>query len=356
MTMHIVKIEQTGDEFECSEEETVLQAAFRNGYNLASGCREGRCSACKSYILDGYADHKPHSTFALSESEEEQGYALLCRAMPETDLHVELLHFDHESYRLERPIVEGHGRVAAVESLTHDVVGLTIDIDEPGDFAFKPGQYLDLWLPGTDESRSYSMANLPGEGRMEFIIKRYPGGRFSGLLDGELKVGDAMRFTGPYGSCCLRPGSPSRKQLLIAGGSGMAPMLSLLREIAADGADRTTTFFYGGREHCDLFHTETIEELGASIGTFQYLPVLSNLSDDDLSWTGERGFVHQAVARWLADTPGFDGSEWEVFVAGPEVMVQAALDTVSTGHSIAAGSIFHDTFTNTGAVSEDEQA
>jgi propane monooxygenase reductase subunit len=353
MTMHVVKIEQTGDEFECGEEETVLEAAFRSGYNLASGCREGRCSACKSYVIDGYLDHKTHSTFALSESEEEQGYALLCRAMPESDLHVELLHFDEESYRLERPIVQGHGKVAAIERLTHDTTALALDVERPADFDFKPGQYLDLWIPGAEEKRSYSMSNLPGNGRLEFIIKRYPGGRFSSLLDESLQVGDELAFTGPYGSCCLRDGSAQRSQLLIAGGSGMGPMLSLLRDIAADGAGRSVRFFYGGREERDLYHRELIEELGRSIEDFAYIPVLSALPEGDDTWTGETGFVHQAVGRWLSDAPAADR---EVFMAGPQVMVDEALALLSGGGWVDDKNVFFDTFTNTGAVTEDEEA
>jgi propane monooxygenase reductase subunit len=352
---HVVRIEQTGDEFECAEDETVLAAAFRSGYNLASGCREGRCSACKSYVLEGYTDHKPHSTFALSESEEEQGFALLCRAMPESDLCVELLHFDAESYKLERPIVEGLGRVTTIEPLTHDITSLTLEIAQPADFGFKAGQYLDLWIPGADEKRSYSMANLSDTGELEFIMKRYPGGRFSRLLDGTLQVGDEMKFTGPYGNCCLRASSADRRQLLVAGGSGMAPILSLLRQIASDGAGRTVRFFYGGREQHDLFHTDLIEELGSQIEDFQYIPVLSQLADDDGSWTGERGFVHQAVARSFEDSAP-DPSNWEAYVAGPQVMVDAALELLSGSRWIDTDNIFYDTFTDTGAVSQEEVA
>jgi len=357
MTTFSIRIDQTGDEFECSEDETILQAAFRNGLNLASGCREGRCSACKSYILDGYADHKPHSTFALTEAEEEQGFALLCRAMPETDLHVELLHFDPDTYRLERPISEGVGRIAAIEPLTHDITALTLEIEEPAGFSFTPGQYMDLYLPDSDEKRSYSMANLPGDGRLEFIIKSYPGGRFSGMLGSGLTPGDRLRFSGPYGSCTLRDASAQRSQVMIAGGSGMGPIISLLRDIAADGAGRRVTFFYGGREQRDLFHTDLIAALGEQIEDFQFIPVLSNLPDDDASWSGERGFVHEAVGRWLATSaPAPGDGEWEVYMAGPQVMIYAALEMLSIGHWITTDRIFYDSFTDTGAVDEDTEA
>ena len=169
VTTYRVRLEPPGDEFECDEDETVLEAAFENGYNLGHGCREGRCSACKAYVLEGYVYHKPHSSFALSEGEEEEGYALLCRALPESDLDIELLYFDPDNYRLDNPIVEGGGRVVDIESLTHDMYSLALDIEEPVDFTFRPGQYVDLWVPQTDEKRSYSMSNLPDESRLEFM-------------------------------------------------------------------------------------------------------------------------------------------------------------------------------------------
>ena len=116
-----VLFEPIGEEIDCDEEESVLDAAFRHGFNLVYGCREGQCSACKAYLLEGEVVLKPYSTFALSESEETNGYTLLCRAMPEEDLVVELLHFDPDNYRLENPIRDGSATVTAVEALTHDI-------------------------------------------------------------------------------------------------------------------------------------------------------------------------------------------------------------------------------------------
>src|SRR5437764_2067246 len=170
-----VLFEPIGEEIECGDEETVLEAAFRQGYNLAYGCREGQCSACKSYLLEGEVDLLPYSTFALSESEEERGYTLICRALPCEDLVVELLHFDPDNYRLEHPIRNGHAEAEAVESLTADIKLLRLRVNEPADFSFLPGQYVDLWIPGSqDARRSFSMSNLPGDGRIELMIKCYP--------------------------------------------------------------------------------------------------------------------------------------------------------------------------------------
>src|SRR5882757_3540284 len=119
-----VRLEPIGEEIECASDETVLDAAFRQGLNLVYGCREGQCSACKCFLLEGEVALKPYSNFALSDSEQSGGYSLMCRAMPEQDLVVELLHYDPENYRLENPIRDGVAEVEEVQALTHDITRL----------------------------------------------------------------------------------------------------------------------------------------------------------------------------------------------------------------------------------------
>ena len=182
---------------------------------------------------------KPYSTFALSESEESNGYTLLCRAMPEEDLVVELLHFDPDNYRLEHEIRDGRGTVTAVEALTHDIRRLELEVTEPAGFDFLPGQYVDVWIPGADDARrSFSMANLPGR-RAHRADHQALSGRavLEHARRRDQASGDELRFTGPYGAFHLR--DSDRPILMVAGGSGMAPVLSLLRSLAEQGSDRT---------------------------------------------------------------------------------------------------------------------
>ena len=248
-----VRFEPIGEEIECGPEETVLDAAFRQGYNLVYGCREGQCSACKCFLLEGDVALERYSNFALSDTERGNGYALMCRAVPEEDLVVELLHYDPDNYRLEHLIADGEATVETVEALTHDITRLVLRA--PG-FEFTPGQYIDLHVPGAEDGakRSFSMANLPGSDEIELIIKRYPGGRLSGLLEGSISPGDTIGYTGPYGSLHAR--DSERPILMIAGGSGMAPILSLLREFARQGCERPIRFFYGARTEDDLFYAD----------------------------------------------------------------------------------------------------
>lgn len=305
-----VRFEPLGEEIECGPEETVLDAAFRQGYNLVYGCREGQCSACKCFLLEGDVALERYSNFALSDSERANGYALMCRAMPEEDLVVELLHYDPENYRLEHTISDGVAVVETIESLTHDITRLVLRADG---FQFTPGQYVDLHVDG--ERRSFSMAGIaPGE--IELIIKRYPGGRFSGKLDGELKPGDEIGYTGPYGSLRAREGE--RPILMIAGGSGMAPILSLLRQL---NGSRSVRFFYGARTEDDLFYGEVASAL------CEFTPV-----------TGR--FVHEVVDAYLTE----NRQDPDVYMCGPPPMIEAA-EAMLARHGIDERRIFIDKFT-----------
>jgi NAD(P)H-flavin reductase/ferredoxin len=320
-----VRFEPIGEEIHCSADETVLDAAFRHGYNLVYGCREGQCSACKCYLLEGDVALKAYSTFALSESEQANGYSLMCRAMPERDLVIELLHYDPDAYRLEHPIRDLVGIVEVVESLTRDIWRLVLHADG---FAFTPGQYVDLHVDG--ERRSFSMANID-DGRIELIIKRYPGGRFSGKLGGALQPGDEVGFTGPYGSLHAREGD--RPILMIAGGSGLAPILSLLRQLAAEGCERPIRFFYGARAEDDLFG---VEEIGAlALADFEFTPVVG-------------GFVHESVDVFMA---GGSFTSPDVYMCGPPPMVEAAEEMLIGKHKLDEQRIFCDKFTASAAAS-----
>jgi len=273
---------------------------------------------------------------------------LLCRAMPEEDLVVELLHFDPDNYRLENAIRDGRGTVAGVEALTHDIRRLVIDVTEPADFSFVPGQYVDIWIPDSDARRSFSMANVPGDGRIELILKRYPGGRFSSLLDGAIAPGDELRFTGPYGAFHLR--DTERPILMVAGGSGMAPILSLLRTLAADRCERPVRFFYGARTEQDLFYEDLIAALGADLPDFEFTPVVSE--QDNIGLGIGQGFVHEAADEHLESGAMSDP---EIYMCGPPPMIDAMIELATSRHGIDEGQIFHDKFTTAADAAADNE-
>src|ERR1700743_89967 len=166
-----VRLEPVGIEFEVDEDETILRGAFRQGLMLMHGCKEGQCAACKSFLLDGEVDLDKYSNFALNDFEKEEGGTRLCRAHAMTDLEVELINYDEEVLRSGVALQTQTMRVEAVEELTHDIRRLVRSGDDA--LTFKAGQYVDITIPGTEDVRSFSMANLPGNGHLEFMIKIY---------------------------------------------------------------------------------------------------------------------------------------------------------------------------------------
>ncbi|HET9104877.1 MAG TPA: 2Fe-2S iron-sulfur cluster-binding protein, partial [Solirubrobacteraceae bacterium] len=356
-----VRFEPLGESIEVQAQETVLDAAFRSGYSLAHGCREGQCSACKCLLLEGTADLDRYSNYALSDTERANGYTLMCRARPESDLVIELLHYDPDNYRLENAIREIEATVTGVRELTHDIVGLELAV--PEDFAWQPGQYVDVAVPGAEGvRRSFSIASLPDSHTIELMVKRYPGGRFSSMIGDAIRPADSppagsppagsspaghstagsppadslplgnenetqthsyssLRLTGPYGNFHLR--ASERPILMVAGGSGMAPVLGVLRQLAAEGCPRPIRFYYGAREERDLFAQDEIAALAEQLPDFRFIPV-----------TGR--FVHEAIDEELTDP--------DVYMCGPPPMLDA-VQALAISRGVDASRIFQDRFT-----------
>ncbi len=341
---HTVRLEPVGIDMEVDEEETILQAAFDQGLMLMHGCKEGQCSACKSFILDGEVELDKYSTFALPDYEETEGYTLLCRAHPQSDLEIELINFDEELLQNPVRVRTVTTRVKAVDPLTHDIKLLRLGLAEGEEFTFQPGQYVDIRIPGTDEHRSFSMAGTPAsEPDLTFMIKLYPGGKFSGLLEnGAISVGDELEVTGPYGTFTLRPSS-HRRLVFIGGGAGMAPILSLLTSLSEQGSEqRVAAYYYGARAVRDLFHLDELQALVDSLNDFTFVPALSEALADD-EWTGECGFVTDVCERLEAER---DLSEVDAYICGPPPMVDAAIALLE-GKGVPETQIYSDKFTTT---------
>src|SRR5579859_6215893 len=207
---HKVRFEPVGIEIEVDETQTVLRAAAEQGIMLMHGCKEGQCAACKSFVLEGDdIEHDKYSTF-------------------------ELLNYDEEMIRSGLPIQQAVAEVVSNDPVTHDMRHLVLRLIEPAEVKFFPGQYMDIAVPGTDQVRSFSMANTSSrDGTLEFVIKVYPDGLFSRFLDERLTVGDRLDVTGPFGVFTLR--DADTELLFVGGGAGMAPILSLLRTMAERG-------------------------------------------------------------------------------------------------------------------------
>jgi propane monooxygenase reductase component len=344
MAKHKVRFEPVGIEIEADEEETILGAAFRQGVALFHGCKEGQCATCKQFLLEGDLEMDRYSTFALNEYEAEEGYVLLCRSHAYSDLEIELIYYDEDMMRMGIPIQEVQAEVEVIESLTPEIKRLMLKLVDPPEMAFRAGQFAEIYVPGNDEHRAYSMANTPySDERAEFIIRVFPDGVFSSLLEGPLKVGDSLRLNVPYGVFMLREDSDS-DIIFIGGGTGMAPLLSILRHIAEKGIERNVTFYFGARRRQDLFYIDKIRELGEQLpGEFRFVPALSEPGPDD-EWDGETGLITDVVERLEEDLSGA-----EAYLAGPPPMIDASLPVLHS-KGVKEKKIYYDKFTESGAV------
>ncbi len=321
---HIVHLDPPGVDIEAAEDETILDAAFRHGVMLFHGCKEGQCSACKNFLIEGDVEHLDYSTFALAEYEEQEGFVLLCRAYAYDDCEIEVLHWDEGMMTAGVPIQDYQTEVAEIETLTHDLRRLTVKLVDPPEAVFNPGQYMDVTIPGTEYTRAYSMANTPSASdQLQFIIKVLPDGKFSSLLDNSLAPSDPLKLKGPYGTFTLRKKSDA-DIIFIGGGAGLAPILSLLKSMAEEGTDRPATFFYGARTGADLCLDDEIAELADALPDFTYIPALSEPTPEDSeTWTGEVGLITDVVERLATDV-----GEKAIYLCGPPPMIDAAIDVL----------------------------
>lgn len=316
MSVTSVRILPKGTVFEVKPGETILDAGLRHGVPLKYGCRHGNCSTCKYLVTDGEVDLGRASPYSLSEQDREEGYALLCCATPLCDLEIQVP--EDASQRLREVITPAEHVVVVERNEPVSRTLVRVRLRPKGAFDFYPGQFLEIEVPGVpDEWRSYSMASAPGRrGEIDLVIQKLPGGLFSERLD-ELRPGMEIRIRGPFGTSYLRDGD--RPVLLVAGGSGIAPMLSILESLTLASDRRPVEFYYGVRTRADLPLGDEIADLAARHGHVQYRPALSEPTPA-CQWEGPTAMVAQVIQGNLADASPFDA-----YICGPPPMC----DTVS---------------------------
>jgi propane monooxygenase reductase subunit len=340
---HVVRFEPVGIEIEVREDQNVLRAAAEQGIMLMHGCKEGQCSSCKSFVLDGEDfELDKYSTFALPDYEREEGFTLLCRTHVYEDVTIELLNYDEDMIRSGLPIQQAVAEVVSIDAVTRDMRHVVLRLVEPTEIRFFPGQYLDITIPGSESTRSFSMANISSResGLLEFVIKIYPDGLFSGFLDTKLAVGDRLDIVGPFGVFTLREGRDG-DLVFVGGGAGMAPILCLLRSLVERGITRKATYYYGARTRQDLCFEDELRSLEGLLPGFRYVPALSEPTAED-AWDGEIGFITDVVRRHETNLADVDA-----YVCGPPPMVEAAM-AVLTQLGAPEKRIYYDKFTTTG--------
>ncbi len=309
--------------------ETVLQAGLRHGLPLPFGCQSGSCASCRVRLLSGEVSY-PFPPPALSEQEIAAGYILMCLAKPASELTLDL----HQPPQIEslRPR-QLPCRVQSRTWLSHDVLGLTLKLPKGNDFRYLPGQYLDFLLED-GRRRSFSIASAPNGDTLSLHIRVTPGGRFAHWAAHEMPDKAILRFEAPLGAFYLRDDS-TRPILMMAGGTGIAPLQAMLEELLRRPLLRPTHLCWGVRGQRDLYLDERLRDWASSHAHFSYTPVLSEPGAD---WQGARGLVHEAV---LAQHPSL--AEYAAYLSGPPVMVRAGKDAFLNA-GLNADHLYYDAF------------
>ena len=302
-----------GRTFSVRSDESILDAALHLGINLPHSCKGGSCSSCRARVVNGSITYPFGSPAGITPEEEQQGFALLCEARPASNVRVQI-----REIRLadDVEIKDLPCRIARKELLAPDVMALFLQLPAIETFHFIAGQYLDVMLRG-ERRRSFSIASPPHDSALlELHVRRAPGGEFSQLVFGELREKSLLRIEGPLGQFGYRHDS-TVPAILIGGGTGFAPLKSILRHVFEMGLRRELHLYWGARTAPDLYQHGLASEWAARHPNFSYTPVLSDLPPAD-PWPGRRGPVHEAA---FADYPDLRGID--VYASGPPALIDA---------------------------------
>lgn len=311
------------------KKETVLSASLRNGINFPYSCKVGGCAECKCKLIKGKVKEFTDASYLLTAEEVQSGYILACQSVPKTDdVEVEV-DLSRAKKRINR------GRIVGKTELTHDITAIEIELDEVP--IFKAGQYAKLsldCLPGV--TRAYSFASKPNaeNTRVKFIIRHVPNGEFSGLVKREDLVNKSIELEGPFGDFFLR--DSDNHMLLIAGGSGLAPILSILEQAKEQNCQRAVTVILGARTQADIYGLEEILKISKNWpASFEFEQVLSE-EPEGSSWQGPRGYLGEHLRSFATYSS-------QVYLCGPPLMIDDCINTLSS-MGIPSSEMFADRF------------
>lgn len=317
-------IEPLGVTIDVEEGQTILDAALRQGIYIPHACGHGLCGTCKVQVAEGDVEHGEANPFALMDFERDEGKTLACCATLQSDITIEADIEDDPDARII-PVEDFHTTVSRIETVTPTIKAIWLKLDHPIDF--QAGQYVQLHLPGIDGGRPFSIANAPEEiartGELEINVRVVAGGAGTAYLHEKLKVGDALRISGPYGRFFVRT-SASSPMIFMAGGSGLSSPRSMILDLLANDCKQPITLVYGQRNLDELYYDAEFRALADQHSNFSYVPALS---EDSSGFSGEKGFVHEAASKHFNG----DFSGHKAYLCGPPAMIEACLATLMQG-------------------------
>lgn len=318
-------IEPLGQTIEVEEGQTILDAALRQGIYLPHACGQGLCATCRVQITEGEVDHGRASSFALMDYERDEGVALACCAIPESDIEIEV-EMEEDEDALNLPVRDYAGVVTRIEDLTPTIKGIWIKLDDTEGMQFQAGQYVNLHLPNEIGTRAFSIASTPsGSGEIELNIRIVPGGQGTGYVHEQMKEGDSVTISGPYGRFFVKK-SADMPVIFMAGGSGLSSPRSMILDLLEEGFDKPITLVYGQRNREELYYHEEFLALAEKHANFTYVPALSH-EPESSDWQGLRGFVHEAAKEHFNN----DFRQNKAYLCGPPLMIEACITTLMQG-------------------------
>jgi CDP-4-dehydro-6-deoxyglucose reductase, E3 len=325
-----VTLKNSAQDFEVHANQTLLDAALGAGLNLPHSCKGGNCGACKARLISGEIDYAHGAPLGLAAGEAAEGLILLCQARARGDVTLETFEMLPAA---DAVIKRLPCRIERAVAVSHDVMQLFLRLPAAEEFQFAPGQYLDIMLPG-GRRRSFSIASPPHDAKpLELHVRRVAGGEFTDKLFHAETRNALLSIEGPLGQFVYR--ESAAPMLLVGGGTGLAPLLSILRHVIDNHIERDMHLYWGVRSERDLYALQTLEELRSRAPQLRFTPVLSEAA---AGWRGRTGWVHEAPVQDFADLCNF-----EVYMAGPPAMISAARRAFET-RGVAPDKIYFDSF------------
>ena len=324
---------------ECSDGELVSDASYRARINIPLDCRDGVCGTCKSFCESGEYELGEYVVDeAMTEDEESAGYVLTCQMTPRSDC---VLRIPTTSDVAKTGVSAHAGRVSVIERLSETTTGFSIALNNRSALGFLPGQYVNILVPGTDQTRSYSFSSGPQAEHVSFLLRNTDTGALPTYLRERAKEGDRVEFNGPLGSFYLRP--IQRPLLLLAGGTGLAPFLAMLDKISRNGgSEHAVHLIFGVTNDPDLVKLDELEAYAKTLPNFTFT---CTVADENSSYPN-KGYVNRYI-----EPQHLNGGEADVYLCGPPPMVDAVRSFLSAQGTPPAN-FYYEKFTGTGLVVE----